>query len=304
FFVTGFQDSVNISLLALAIADLCCVTLSLWSSICSVFLRVQPRDFIFELYSLLIMTANLPRVIFSRVTCWITALIALERCICVTLPFRVKVVFTPRTTLATTVAVFLVTLAGHLSIYEARYWTARLDRSSNATKYYMVIFSSGWTSHLTSLLFLALPIINILTVMICTLVLTVSLSASSKWRESATTSNCPGAQYFDSNPAKSKQIKRERNGYKGKPKNLNKEMRVSKMILILTLIFIACNLPSNMLIATRNMVPAFQEIGKLQNLFRATHIFAFLLETINSSVNIFVYYRMGSKFKTEFLNIM
>ncbi|CAL1546828.1 unnamed protein product, partial [Lymnaea stagnalis] len=279
----GFQESVNISLLGLAIADLCCVTLALWSSICNIFLIGQPRDFSFEPYSLLTMTGNLPRVIFSRVTCWITALIALERCICVTLPFRVKVVFTLKTTLAATVAVFLAVLLGYLSIFESRHWATRLDRTSNTTKYYMVFSTTDWTSHLTSLLFLALPITNILTLMICTLILTVSLSASSNWRESA----------------RSSKIKREKRAI-----NPTKEMRVSKMVLILTLIFIACNLPSNMLIATRTIVPEFQEIGKLQKLFRVTHTFAFLLETTSSSINVFVYYRMGSKFKLEFLKMI
>ena len=111
-----FADSVNISLLGLAISDLGALLTLVWMSVCfSPAFKTLPLTF--DPDQVQYLSAGWPHVCFARITSYITAYITLERCLCVTLPLKVKTIITPRRTFLTISAIFLVLFASVAPVY-------------------------------------------------------------------------------------------------------------------------------------------------------------------------------------------
>ena len=102
-----FSDSVNISLFGLAISDLGCVLNLVWMSMCFSPL-FQTLSLPFNPLTVQYLTGGWPHGCFARISSFITAYVTFERCLCVTLPLKVKTIITPRRTTLTLVAIFLV----------------------------------------------------------------------------------------------------------------------------------------------------------------------------------------------------
>ncbi|XP_059155884.1 uncharacterized protein LOC131940961 [Physella acuta] len=221
----GLKDSVNISLFALAVAGLFCVTFALWSSICNVLDVLDPPG------------------------------------------------------------IFMVYI-----------------RKGTPNQLFITLF------------FICLPIINFLAILCCTVIMIVVLKSAIKWRTSArlgSQSNLkqkllntipkglePNIVSSEPEPNPTTQCSRPNPGAD------TKEVRTSKLVLTVMIVFIVCNTPSNVLVAAREVVSEFQESGRLQNLYYCMQALAFLCETVNSSVNIFTYYVMSSKFKATLLSMV
>ncbi|CAL1544290.1 unnamed protein product, partial [Lymnaea stagnalis] len=302
------QDSVNIPLLGLAVSDLCCDVTMSWCVICQGITRFGPVTFPVEPFGLMIMTASYPRVIFSRITSWLTALISLERCACVAFPLKVKSIFTPRNTGVMTFTIFAVLLASNMLIYYPREFQMKSNPNLNLTRLTMVILTDRLNSAaaINAILFISLPFINVILIIGCAVVLIIKLERSQKWRQHAQS----GDQPIKRSPQKlirlrPKTTPEHRNGKKLK-KSIHsaKELKLTKMITSLTMIFLVCNMPSNGLLAASIFVPGFTSTGKFAELFQMLHSVAFFLETVNSSVNLLVYYAMSSKFKAEFMKLL
>lgn len=73
----------------LAVADLCSLMALIWTNICYAPL-IKTADLTFEAEELHYLTSGWPHVAFTRVSSWITAFITFERCICITMPLKVR----------------------------------------------------------------------------------------------------------------------------------------------------------------------------------------------------------------------
>ena len=111
-----FSDSVKISLLGLAISDLGALLTLVWMSVCFNPL-FRKLSLTFDPDGVQYLTAGWPHVCFARITSYITAYITLERCLCVTLPLKVKTIITPRRTFLTISAIFLILFASVAPVY-------------------------------------------------------------------------------------------------------------------------------------------------------------------------------------------
>ncbi|CAG5130210.1 unnamed protein product, partial [Candidula unifasciata] len=83
----GFNDPVNISLLGLALADLGCLITLVWTNICYT-PAFSDYDLPFDTIEFQYLTSGMPHTTFTRITGWITAIITLERCLCITMPLK------------------------------------------------------------------------------------------------------------------------------------------------------------------------------------------------------------------------
>lgn len=110
-------------------------------------------------------------------------------------------------------------------------------------------------------------------VIICTATLVVSLHRKSKWRQFAAAVN-------------SDQLS-------------SRDQKVSKMILIISTVFIVCFIPSCVSCLAMTFVPDLDMYGRFRNTCLLIFGLNFTLESANSSVNIFVYYAMSSKFRAK-----
>ncbi|KAK3747510.1 hypothetical protein RRG08_009491 [Elysia crispata] len=118
-------------------------------------------------------------------------------------------------------------------------------------------------------------------VIICTVILVRKLAQSSRWRAQTGTK---------SDTAKT--------GAAGSMSP--KDKRLVKMITFLSVIFIACFLPSAVNLIVMICSAEYSIVGRYRNLFQVGWWFLNCLEAVNSSVNIFVYYKMSSRYRKCF----
>lgn len=116
------------------------------------------------------------------------------------------------------------------------------------------------------------------TVIVCTATLTLNLQKKSSWRTMST------------DPVQAENLSK-------------RDRKVIKMVVVISAFFIACFTPLCIIIIAMLIIPQFSFTGEYRNVLIIVSGLGFLLESINSSVNIFIYYRMSSKYKTTLLGL-
>lgn len=123
----------------------------------------------------------------------------------------------------------------------------------------------------------AMNAISLICVVVCTLMLIVKLKQKTEWRKSSVA------------------------GVASKDDTTVRDANVIKMVTLIAIIFIVCFLPGTINFFIMAYDTKFSVTGQYQNLFFAVWSMTIFLETVNSSVNIFVYMKMSSKFRATFL---
>ncbi|KAI8770445.1 FMRFamide receptor, partial [Biomphalaria glabrata] len=265
------NESINIVFLGMAISDLCVDILSVWYTVACSINESNPPNFPFEPLSFLVMTAIIPKMFFVYSTCWLTALVAIIRCLCVVLPFKVGVLFTPRRTAILTFGLFFIFVFCYSTAYFRNEFVLVFFPEVNASLYIMVELSKGVLidDMVYYLGFVALPMVNMFIVICCTLILVIKVKASVNWRNKA-----QSGKSFSKEKKSVPVTGRE---------SATKEGKLTKMVVTITSVFIACNMPNNLVIMARMFEPEFSERGKYQFVFIMIHGIMYILETVNSS---------------------
>jgi hypothetical protein len=199
------------------------------------------------------------------------------------MPLKVKTIITPFRTKVINVSIICSTII----LFSPFYYGNRLEWSYNPIRNKTILgivftddretvdsISSFIHSVFMSSVFL-------LTVIVCTIILVVKLNKKTKWR----TSSVAQASSTQDTAAM-------------------KDKKVVKMITLISTIFIICYTPPTIIFIFWVFVPEYNIDAELQNTFFVTWSIAFVLESFNSSVNIFVYYNMSSKFKVTFKHLL
>ena len=273
----GLSDVINASLLSLSMSDLCSLLPLVWLSVCA-HPEVASADLWFDANKLRYLTGGWPHVLFTRVTCWNTAFISLERCLCVTLPLKVKILLPRSRSIVILVVIYIVSAAGVAPVYFVNRLSWEFDSVKNRTVLTMthtedrdvverVAFTfnnlSAWTSFVI--------------VIISTLLTVRQVRKSLTWRRDHVTGG-------SDQPATSE----------------SSNNRLVKMVLVISVLFIALMTPMTLNLTVNTFLPDYSITGRHKGLFVDVSCFIFLAESVNSSVNIFVYLVMSSRFRQEF----
>ncbi|CAL1541314.1 unnamed protein product [Lymnaea stagnalis] len=275
FYKQGFGDTINVTMFALALSDLSLLISSLWMNFLSApwlhrsFLGFEPRD-------VMLLTGGWPHICFSRITCWITVFITFERCLCITLPFKVKQILTPKVVFVAVVWIYFLSFIGISPCYVSFGLMWWVDPWTNMTYIGSTMMLNEQVFIKNTYLQLSLQFISFVAIVALTITLVIQLQQNTKWRASATT-------------------KTEQTGAMS-----NRDRRIVRMIILITFILIACFCPGNLLQVAWLIEPKFSTGGVYNNGQMACWMFAFLMETINSSANVFVYYNMSTKYREIF----
>lgn len=132
---------------------------------------------------------------------------------------------------------------------------------------------------------ISFPINNVLVpfgafviILTSTVTLVIKLQSKTKWRITSSTS--------------------------AQAENVSKRnQKVAKMVVVISTLFIACFVPISFGFIAMVLEPELSIYGKHRNLLILIAGLGFLLESINSSVNIFIYYTMSSKYRVVFQQI-
>lgn len=209
----------------------------------------------------------------------------MERCLCIAMPLKVKEIITPRRTKIIVGSIFLSMIALIIPSYSVNHLAWVYNTHQNRT-----ILSLAYSENrvsVESITFLIhsviVPYLSLASVTIFTAILIVQLNKKQKWRQ--TTVAAVAISKTDSS-------------------SINKENKIVKMVTMIAILSIIFYTPAsiNFLITVYN--PEFSFTGMYAKLYLVVWSFTGLLQTVNFSVNLFIYFIMSSKFRTTFLQII
>ncbi|XP_059168274.1 galanin-like G-protein coupled receptor npr-9 [Physella acuta] len=272
----GYDDTVNISLTALAVSDLgSLVTLLPFNVMVNPWF--ESLDLSFVPLDVSVFLSFYPHNYFIRVCGFITAFAAFERCLCVVLPLKVKQIITKKVAITTIICIYLITLLNEFPSYYVIYldWkkTARVNKtvlSIAFRSYSSSVFSVSY--FITDML---VPHFTFLVLIACTSIIVFQLKSRSNWIRSISSTTKKVATIS------------------------NKEKKVGLMLVVVSVCFIVCLTPQTVIMSAVCVVPGLGLYGKYFDVASVIYCLAYYSESINSSLNILVYYKMSSKYKKE-----
>lgn len=120
-----------------------------------------------------------------------------------------------------------------------------------------------------------IPFSSFLIVTVCTILLVVKLRKNTTWRKKSTVTT------------ESENIS-------------NRNHKISVMVVLISSIFISCFIPVSIIYLAISLEPEFFIGGKYRNLFVILGALGIIFESVNSAVNIFIYYSMSNKYRAVF----
>lgn len=276
----GLKNTVNISLLGLALADLCSLVTLEWICICRNPL-VADADVPWVLSDFMNLTGAWPHVVCGRISSFITVYITAERCLCIIAPLKVKQIVTPA---RTTVAVCFIYLLNILTLVP-EYATAYLGWKfyPNINKTLLSLSYTADRSSVGGLVFFLSSVLGMISfgaVAIFTFILVIKLKQTSEWR------------------------KRAVSGKTQSESTVRRENKTVKMIVVIASTLIICYSPGTCLTLTTFIEPEFNLRRRYINLAISLWSTAFVFQTVNSSVNIILYYSMSSYYRVTFHELL
>ncbi|BFZ14950.1 hypothetical protein BsWGS_17989 [Bradybaena similaris] len=271
----GFKETVNISFLGLAISDLGALVTLLWMSVCYT-PEFRFSEIPFESLDVEYLTACWPHGCFARITSLITAFITLERCLCITLPLKVKEIITAKRTIAANVFIFLLMLC----ILSPAFYADRFGPVSvserNKTLIGLVFVENGqFIESICRTMDVGVQLIAFVVVSISTVILIQNLLRNIKWRMSMSKSSTSGS---------------------GQDMG-NRDKKVVRMVTSISCMFIICFLPTVVNYIVMFIFPSYSIKGPYSNIFRFVWAVLKLLEAVHSSATIFIYFNMSTKYR-------
>jgi ABC-type Fe3+ transport system permease subunit len=124
----------------------------------------------------------------------------------------------------------------------------------------------------------AIPFVAFFIIIICTIILSLKMRDTAKWRKETMTGE---------------QLERIS----------NRNLKVSKMVVMISTLFIVCFVPMCVILLAIAFVPELYFQGKYIQLSLVIAGISSISESVNSSMNTFMYYNMSSKYKNMFLTI-
>ncbi|GFO29588.1 chemosensory receptor b [Plakobranchus ocellatus] len=275
----GFSDTINISYIALAISDLGAVSTRLWGALCFVF-AVTDTDLPFNPGELAILSSFWPAQGFEKITAFITAFIALERCLCVQFPLHVKRMVTKKRTVFILVFAYVFGLGPQNLSYFVFNIQSIFNPEQNKTIIRLVKLPGVARSITLRVLFAYygtfLHFTAMFTVWICTIFLAITL------RKIATIRDKSLGQVSTKHDRKKKQ-------------------HVIKTVFLLATTYLAFSTPTAGTLLVPHFEPEFETTKALARIATVSHLLSGLMSQFNSSTNLYIYVYMGSKFRETFL---
>lgn len=187
--------------------------------------------------------------------------------------------FTSRQTSITIIAVFTILMSSVAPVYVVNRLDMKFDPLRNKTL--LGIVSTGDREHVEKISFAVnnffLPFAAFFVIIFCTAILAVNLRKRQHWLKSSSANL--GTELT------------------------NRNHRVAKMVVMMSTLFIACFIPTSVIMLAVAFERSLTFGGKYINIGIVIGGIGFFLESVNSSVNIFIYYYMSTKYRDSFLYI-
>lgn len=193
---------------------------------------------------------------------------------------KVKTILTSKRTSVVIVLIFVILLAAGSPVYFVNRFDLVYFPERNRTLIALVYTADRKDVERISYVInnALIPFSAFAVITVCTITLVVTLRRQSQWRQHSTTTSQAGGLSV-------------------------RDQRVTKMVVMISILFIACFVPVCILFIAMSIVPELAVDGKYRNTIIMFIGLGFILESTNSSVNIFMYYHMSSKYRTVFRQV-
>ncbi|GFN98808.1 chemosensory receptor a [Plakobranchus ocellatus] len=294
----GFSEPSNISLTALAICDFTLAVLYTWNNLCF-WLTYHNVQLPFHGANVTFLTGRAQWAFLSTTIAWITAFISFERCLCILFPLKVRRLITPRGTFVAMLIIILLTFCPSFFIY-IRYkfiWVFNpyLNRTILDSIPVHSEFAILFEKISVAICGVIQPVFAFSIVVICTVVLVVQLRKISSWRMSVTS-------------AKSQRLQSEKNAASSssaaEARISQKEERLVRMVVAIATIFIVNYIPTCIGLLCYVVFDEFNHFGVYKKISIVSGFIISLGQPLSGSVNIVIYYRMASKFRSVFRRLV
>lgn len=288
FFKQGLGDSATICLFALALADFLAVSTLLVHDVCFVPV-LRYSDTPYETTHIEYLIASWPHIACSRLIAWLTAFISFERCICISMPLKVKSILTPKRTTIIVTLLFFVMATSVTPAYLTTSFGWRFFPNRNKTLIGLVFISENYRNYIEKISFAVsgtfFSITTFLSVGVFSSLLVVNLHQKTKWRSVASSSHLLNAKLSNNKP---------HNGHTFQ----KRDEKIAKMIFLISVIFIICFLPSFIMFAVIIFDPRFiVDTGKYRNITGILFSCSCVTEPLHSNIGSVIYYHMSSKYR-------
>ena len=267
----GLHSGINISFFCLSTADFV-------SAFCLAFIAVVMKDIAREIDLGIDLTdvgytagaVHLGVLSFSS---WVTAVINAERCCCVVLPMKVKQIFTRKITIGLILGMLVFQTANTTAILAtvrfAVVWSSQQNRPQ------VLLHMSTYNQKLSSILaFWGSTFVT--AICCCVIVASTIFLAKSLRKRKETFQSMDGQQH----------------------RTMLRDQRLIRSAVGISTIFIACFIPTGTIYLVSFAYPAFHVYDPyLGNLAQATSSFSLIFQAVSGVVNIFVYFKMNSRYK-------
>ncbi|XP_076470649.1 uncharacterized protein LOC143300686 [Babylonia areolata] len=203
--------------------------------------------------------------------------IALERCLCITRPLLVKSFMSTRTTVIVLWTMVVVITGVCVLVGGVRYGVLCVFNPADNSISYVNYPKDFYFRHKVVMDFMYsivygmfFPGVCFISVTICTVVTAMELKKLSRWRENA--SSASGSV-------------------------TSRDMAITRTIVATSVLFMICIVPAIVMRSTFLIVPEMRVGGRYDNLAWVARRFFQLTSAINNTINFFIYYFYGSKFR-------
>ncbi|GFO49396.1 multitransmembrane protein [Plakobranchus ocellatus] len=271
----GFSDTVNISYLALGISDLSLSTIRFWGAVCYTFV-VTKTNVPFDPLGITVTTSFFPGQGFEKATAFITAFIALERCLCVQFPLHVKRIVTTKKTVTSIVIIFLCAFTPSNFIHMVFPLKWEFNPAQNKSILVVVPLQTPLRYIIQRALLAYYGTVLHFTALIAVWIFTIFLAVGLK---------------------KTAEIRKDNFKQSNNKGNKQKERRIIKTVFLLAVTYLICSIPTAVTLLVPHFEPEFETSRGLARISRFSHVLSALMTVINSNANLFIFIYMGSKFR-------
>nr|KAI8742438.1 psychosine receptor-like [Biomphalaria glabrata] len=274
----GYQDGVNITLTALAVSDIgALISQQIYNLL--LIPMIQETDLVILKSHLGVLVIYVNEY-FVRVSSLVTSFASVERCVCVVMPLKVKSIITRKVVFTVNVTIFLVLSLYLFPPYFSIYLGLKIIPGWNRTV--LSIFYQSYGESVLRLSYnftdLLLPYGTFLILILSSATIFFQLKAKAKWRHSISSESLQS----------------------GKSVAPFKERKSVVMLMTVSIVCVLLVLPKSLMLTVGGVVREMKMDGAYKDITTIVYSFTSLLETINSSITIFIYYRMSTKYRTEF----
>ncbi|XP_076456700.1 uncharacterized protein LOC143290998 [Babylonia areolata] len=273
----GLSDRINLCLFSLAVSDTGFLLFLMCGKSYALISLLDPVEGNYwqKRHYTLVLATSLGCLAISNIT---TALIAVERCLCILSPLKAASFFKTRTmgVVIVVVAVYILTVLN--TALGIKYQTVRVTNPLTNTSTFISRLSPTYLRYRTLIdivyshvLLVTLPFISLVVVIVSTTAIIVRLQVTSAWRRQSV-SNVTSLE--------------------------KQELTVTRMLMTVCCVYVTCTTPTvTRALVVFSRVPGFLITGHLCNIFKISIALSHLLEVINTSTNFLIYVKQSSRYR-------